>query len=274
MTESFHCLAPRLAAACRAALPALCRLAALLCLVAPAHAQGLLADRAVVVTERVRAELVAHAPQGVAAGKPVRLGLLLRHQPHWHTYWKNPGDSGLPTSFDWRLPPGVAAGEIEWPTPKPLPVGPLVNFGYDGEVLLPVSLTPPDGFAAPALEVALHADWLVCKDICVPESGDFRLRVPAQAATVAHAALFEATRAFARTSGSSRGRSARAVSNRAAWPAVAACAGTRSLNSPDSGTQMSLQTSQSACSAASRKGGCAAQPAGTPSVTGSSTSPS
>ena len=59
------------------------------------------APGAVVTTERVRAELLAHAPEGVAPGKPVWLGLQLRHQPEWHIYWKNPGDSGLPTQLQW-----------------------------------------------------------------------------------------------------------------------------------------------------------------------------
>ena len=188
-------LLPAVAFLRRAALPGW--LAVLLCFATawhPARAQGLFGG-AVVTTERVRAELVAHAPEGVAAGRTVRLGLLMRHRPEWHSYWKNPGDSGLPTTFAWRLPPGVEAGDIEWPTPRPLPVGPLVNYGYDGEVLLPVTLRVPEGFAAAALDVALHAEWLVCKDVCVPESGDFRLRVPAQAATAGHAALFEAARA-------------------------------------------------------------------------------
>ena len=72
----------------------------------------------VVTTEQVRAELVAHAPEGIAPGKPLWLGLQIEHQPHWHTYWKNPGDSGLPTTLRWQLPAGVTAGEIAWPTPK------------------------------------------------------------------------------------------------------------------------------------------------------------
>ncbi|MBC7940485.1 MAG: protein-disulfide reductase, partial [Chitinophagaceae bacterium] len=74
------------------------------------------AQGATVTTPQVRAELVAHAPEGVSAGKPVWLGLKIDHQPHWHTYWKNPGDSGLPTALEWTLPAGVTAGEIAWPT--------------------------------------------------------------------------------------------------------------------------------------------------------------
>jgi thiol:disulfide interchange protein DsbD len=152
-------------------------------------------DPAVVKTDQVRAELLAHAPEGVAAGKPLWLGLQITHQPHWHTYWKNPGDSGLPTTLDWQLPAGFAAGEIAWPQPKQLPVGPLMNFGYEGTVLLPVAVTVPAGFAADMLDVRLRADWLVCKDICIPESGEFVLRLPARAATVANAEAFERHRA-------------------------------------------------------------------------------
>jgi thiol:disulfide interchange protein/DsbC/DsbD-like thiol-disulfide interchange protein len=155
------------------------------------------AQPAIVTTEHVRAELVAHAPQGVQAGRDVRLGLLIAHAPHWHTYWKNPGDSGLPTQLAWQLPAGVSAGEIEWPTPSPLPLGPLMNYGYEGRVLLPVTLTVPAGFSAAALDVKLRADWLVCKDLCIPESGEFSLRIPAGASTAGHAALFDAARADA-----------------------------------------------------------------------------
>ncbi len=154
-----------------------------------------LAAGAVVTTPQVRAELVAQAPEGVAPGKPLWLGLTIEHKPGWHTYWKNPGDSGLPTTLAWTLPAGFAAGEIEWPTPKKLPLGPLLNYGYDGVVLLPVKVAVPAGFAGDKLAVALKADWLVCKDVCIPESGEFALDVPASAATAGHAVLFDTTRA-------------------------------------------------------------------------------
>ena len=71
------------------------------------------AQTAVVTTPHVRAELLAHAPEGVGPGKPVWLGLSLQHAPHWHTYWKNPGDSGLPTTLAWQLPAGVSIKQIE-----------------------------------------------------------------------------------------------------------------------------------------------------------------
>ena len=156
------------------------------------HAAG---PSAVVTTPQVQAELVAHAPDGVAPGKPLMLGLLIRHQPHWHTYWKNPGDSGLPTTLQWQLPAGVTAGEIDWPTPQKLPVGPLLNYGYEGALLLPVPVSVDAAFSGQSLDVRLHAEWLVCKDVCIPESGDFAISVPVQAATAMEGALFAAAKA-------------------------------------------------------------------------------
>ncbi|HSW08147.1 protein-disulfide reductase DsbD family protein [Aquabacterium sp.] len=143
-----------------------------------------------VQTPQVRAELVAHAPEGLAPGKPMWLGLSLKHIPHWHTYWKNPGDSGLPTTLSWQLPAGVAAGAIEWPTPQRLPVGPLVNYGYEGDLLLPVRLTVPAGWQGDTLQVRLRADWLVCAETCIPQSGNFALNLPRQGTITAHAARF------------------------------------------------------------------------------------
>src|SRR6478752_2944742 len=94
-----------------------------------------------VKTEHVEAELVSDQ-KAVQPGKPVTVGLRLRMADHWHTYWKNPGDSGLPTRIQWELPDGWKAGEIQWPYPKPLPVGPLMNYGYEDEVLLVTDITP------------------------------------------------------------------------------------------------------------------------------------
>ncbi|RJG14461.1 protein-disulfide reductase [Massilia cavernae] len=152
------------------------------------------AEPAVVVTDHVRAELVAQAPEGISPGKPLWLGLAITHQPHWHTYWKNPGDSGLPTTLNWVLPTGFVAGDIVWPTPRRLPLGPLVNYGYEGQVLLPVSVAVPADFAGSTLTVRLHAEWLVCKEICLPESGDFHIEISARSPTTSHRELFDAAR--------------------------------------------------------------------------------
>ena len=150
-----------------------------------------------VTTEQVRAELMAHAPQGADPGQPVWVGLQLAHQPHWHTYWKNSGDSGLPTSLTWTLPPGVLAGEIAWPLPQKLPIGNLANYGYEGTVLLAVPLTITPEFKPSVLnkdiEIKLKANWLVCRKECIPEEGEFALRLPIGSSTALHGASFEAS---------------------------------------------------------------------------------
>lgn len=160
-----------------------------------AEAQPL--PRSVVTTERVRAELLAYAPDGVEPGKAVWVGLQLAHQPEWHTYWKNSGDSGLPTQLQWTLPPGLVAGDIAWPVPQKYPIGNLANYGYGGTVLLPVPLTVTSQFKPSLvggdLEVKLKAQWLVCRQECVPEEGEFALKIPARSTTALYADVFNAS---------------------------------------------------------------------------------
>ena len=162
----------------------------------PALAQintaALLAPAGVVDTGQVRAELLAHAPQGVAPGATVWLGLRLQHAPQWHTYWKNPGDSGLPTELSWTLPAGVSAGAVDWPTPRKFPLGTLANYGYDGTVLLPVPLTIAQAPSGATLPITLEATWLACRQECIPEEGRFTLNLPVQGSTTSHAAEFDA----------------------------------------------------------------------------------
>ncbi|MCO4243728.1 MULTISPECIES: protein-disulfide reductase DsbD [Acidovorax] len=160
-------------------------------------ASAQLGGKSVVVTERTRAELLAHAPEGIEPGKPVWVGLQLAHQPEWHSYWKNSGDSGLPTKLEWKLPAGVLAGEIAWPTPSKHPIGTLINYGYEHTVLLPVPLTITPEFKpsplAGALEIKLKASWLVCRRECIPEEGEFSLAIPAKSATALHGPAFQAS---------------------------------------------------------------------------------
>ena len=156
----------------------------------PADATG-----SVVTTPQVRAELLAHAPDGVAPGKPVWLGLQLTHQKDWHTYWKNPGDSGLPTELTWQLPAGLDVGETAWPVPSLFRIGKLANYGYGGQVLLAAPLQVPTGFTPPAgtngqIEVRLRATWLACRVECIPEEGSFVLQLPLRSSTGMHSAAF------------------------------------------------------------------------------------
>jgi len=130
----------------------------------------------------VRAELVAEQ-DGAAPGGVVLLGLRLRHAPHWHTYWLMPGDAGLPTRLDWSLEPGYSAGPTEWPAPELLRVGSLANYGYEGEVLLPVAVqVPASARIGATARFAVRADWLVCNDVCIPGGANLSLQLPVRAA--------------------------------------------------------------------------------------------
>ena len=146
---------------------------------------------------------MAHAPQGVTASlddkitpNTVWVGLQLAHQPKWHTYWKNSGDSGLPTQLTWTLPVGVMAGDIAWPAPKKIKIGSLTNFGYEGTVLLAVPLIITPAFKPSLLnsnlDIKLKAQWLICKEECIPEEGEFALSIPTKGSTAINTGAFEA----------------------------------------------------------------------------------
>ena len=128
-------------------------------------------------TAHVEAELV---PAGTALvpGSPATLALRLRMDRGWHTYWQNPGESGLPTTLAWKLPAGFQASPIQWPPPQALPTGPLMNYGYEGEVLLLTEVAVPREANATSATLAARADWLVCKEICIPEGADLALTLP------------------------------------------------------------------------------------------------
>ena len=129
----------------------------------------------------VEAELVARAA-AIEPGGKVLLGLRLKMDPHWHTYWLNPGDSGMPTTIQWKLPAGFKAGPIQWPLPQKLPIAPLMNYGYEGEIVLPVEITAPKDALLSMLgqnaRLAARADWLVCKDVCLPGGADLEITLP------------------------------------------------------------------------------------------------
>lgn len=146
----------------------------------------------VVQTDQVKAELISFAPQGLNPGKSFWLGLRLTHQPEWHTYWKNPGDSGLPTQLSWSLPKGMQAKEPLWPTPKKLYVSNLTNYGFEGKVLLvtPISIAPGTQMLGSSVEIGLHANWLICRQECVPQEGEFRLQVPVKSSSALDASEF------------------------------------------------------------------------------------
>jgi DsbC/DsbD-like thiol-disulfide interchange protein len=142
---------------------------------------ALLCALAAPTSRHVQAQLVSEV-ESIRPGEPFWVGLHLRMAPRWHTYWKNPGDSGLATRLKWTLPAGVQAGEIQWPYPRVFTQGPVTSYGYEGEVLLPVKITPAPSVAAGEVALAARADWLECEQTCIPGRADLSLTLPVRAA--------------------------------------------------------------------------------------------
>lgn len=125
----------------------------------------------------VKAELISSMAEATP-GSTIEVGLKLTHDPHWHTYWKATGDSGLPTEIQWTLPDGWKAGDIQWPIPKVFKLGTLINYGYDGEVLLPVQITiPPDQPLNSSASLKAEVSWLMCAEQCVPGRASLSLDI-------------------------------------------------------------------------------------------------
>ena len=91
-------------------------------------------------------------------------------EKNWHTYWKNPGDSGEPASFEWDLPEGFEISEAMWPTPELIPYPPLTTFGYTDQLELLFKLSLPEGVKENSV-IEVSSKWLVCADVCIPQEG-------------------------------------------------------------------------------------------------------
>jgi len=139
----------------------------LLALAVPAAAQ---IDAAPKVHARLLAERDAVEPGGT-----ITVALELATRRGWHTYWRNAGDVGAPTQIQWSLPPGWKAGPIQWPAPQAEPVGPLMDYGYEGKPWLLIDITAPKDAAKGAVTLKAHAAWLVCAEVCVPEEASLSL---------------------------------------------------------------------------------------------------
>ena len=131
---------------------------------------------------QVQASLVA-AETSVQPGRAFTVAVRLTHEPHWHTYWINPG-TGYPTAVEWELPEGWTAGEIQWPTPSVVKdrQGTITGNGYENVIDLPVTITPAAN-ASPGTSVTLRAavDWLMCEKVCIPGQGEVELTLPVRA---------------------------------------------------------------------------------------------
>lgn len=150
------------------------------------------------VPRYVEANLVPEF-DAITAGGSVTLAITQKHVSGWHTYWKNPGDSGETTSIEWlSLPEGFSQSEILYPAPEKMATGPLMNFGFGGDVTLLTTLTAPKNLKASSSHFVARLIWLACSDICVPEMKEiaFDLRtVGAESEALAAAPdLFKAAR--------------------------------------------------------------------------------
>lgn len=132
------------------------------------------AQAAPVRTENVEAELHS-SHTGFAPGERISVALRLKMREGWHTYWRNAGDSGEATEIAWNLPDGFKAGPILWPIPHVQPVGPITNYGYEGEILLPMELETPAQLAEGEVVLRARVRWLVCSDVCIPEEAQLQL---------------------------------------------------------------------------------------------------
>ncbi|WP_203594565.1 protein-disulfide reductase DsbD family protein [Wenzhouxiangella limi] len=156
-----------------------------LLLLLPIIAAGNGPEKGPVQRDHIEVELVAEH-LAVQPGSTVRVGLRMLPEQGWHTYWINPGDSGLPIELEWTAPPDSTISTVDWPYPDRLPIGHLVNFGYEGEHLLPVTVeVPSDLVPGQTFVLDLYADWLVCRVECIPGDADLRLELPIVAAAPA-----------------------------------------------------------------------------------------
>ena len=134
-----------------------------------------------VQAKHARVELIAKE-NAATPGAQLLLGVHFILEPGWHIYWLNPGDSGQPPSFQWQLPSGFTAGDVEWPRPERLQSSSqIVDYGYHDNVLLMVPVRVPGAISGPTVALSVDAKWLVCREVCLPDHARLQLSLPAGA---------------------------------------------------------------------------------------------
>jgi DsbC/DsbD-like thiol-disulfide interchange protein len=129
-------------------------------------------------------------------GQPLWVGLLFQLDQGWHIYWQNAGDSGQPPKVQWEVPPGFMAGSISWPQPIRLGGGSVVDYGYEGQVLLMAPIQRPSSRnATPLPDLSADVKYIVCRDVCIPGKAHLTLSGPGGGDWAPWHALFEQTRA-------------------------------------------------------------------------------
>lgn len=129
-------------------------------------------------TENVKATLISEV-ESIQPGQEFWMGIHLKIKRGWHTYWKNPGESGMATKVRWTLPPGFSAGKLQWPVPERFEDSAGISYGYKESVLLPVKITPPANLnEGQKIPISAEVHWLECKDLCLPGKAEMRVVLP------------------------------------------------------------------------------------------------
>ena len=128
-------------------------------------------------SQNVRAELISEV-ESIKPGEKIWIALKLDMAPEWHTYWRNPGDAGLPTQIDWSLPEDFTVSDIYWPHPEIFDAGGVVSYGYKNEILLLCELMSPADLSGDNIAIEAEATWLECKEMCLPGSAELSLILP------------------------------------------------------------------------------------------------
>lgn len=126
-------------------------------------------------TEHAKVELISEYKQ-VKKGETFWIGIKFNLIPHWHIYWKNPGDSGQAVNVSLTLPDEYTKQEMKWPTPNRIPYGFAINYGYENQVIFPIPITAKDLSSQTTLKAKIN--WLVCKKACVPENASLEFNLP------------------------------------------------------------------------------------------------
>ena len=139
-----------------------------------------------VKAQHLTAELVSLAPD-IAPGGTLQVGLVLTLEEHWHVYWINAGDSGEPPKVTWTLPDGITSSPMQFPIPSRLPLGPLMDFGYEDEVAFPIQLTAASTLKPGPIHLDAIVNWLVCREVCIPGKAHLGLNLTVNPAATAPA---------------------------------------------------------------------------------------
>jgi DsbC/DsbD-like thiol-disulfide interchange protein len=128
-----------------------------------------------------QARLIAEV-ESIQPGTPFTVGVMFSLPAGWHTYWINPGDSGMAPQIEWRLTDGLAAGPVQWPTPQRFGESPVIGFGYAQQVVCLAVIQPAASLpTGQVVKLAVKADWLICDGVCLPQTANLQLSLPTSA---------------------------------------------------------------------------------------------